>query len=832
MALNVRAWLQGTIGIAVTTLVLVISFAYFAVGLATRSHPAPYATTSSTVRDTTRIYRNSFGIPHIIATTVNDAVFAQGYVHAQDRLWQIDVWRRVGQGRLAEILGKIAAPADAFMRTLEIDRISKEQYSKLPAETKEQLRAYADGVNSFISANREELPFEFDALGYQPELWRPEDCLAVGRVMSFELSRAFFNDIAYAQIAAQRGVAAMMDYVPRGPHAPFILDSVSQYAEHYQPTSMKDSATASVAGHIHGVGRQLALVRDILGLKGSSVGSNCWAVGRGEDGAILANDPHLSVSMPAKWYQIHLTAPGLNVIGLSIPGIPFVLSGRNDHIAWGVTNALIDDVDFVIERVDQQNPNYYFNARGERVKFKFRRDTIRIKNEPDSLIDLRYTNTSCVISDAHPSRSPGWVFGIPRNAASKLLSNTCLTFRWTASYPSNEVGALYRINVATTYQQVFDALNLWNVPAMNFHVAQKDGTVASVVAGVIPHRVGIDPLLPGPSWDPSAGWAGLIHLKALGSVVKPGRGGVASANNRPIASSTPFISTIQEPSSRIERISELLKVYQEMSVRDAQVMQQDVTSPYALRFTQQLIPHLEKAHKQYTELERTAFALLKKWDGQLTTIDPAASIHAVLLQRLVWNTFEDELGTQLFYDWAFIGSNATKRIEELLVDPQHRLFDDVRTKARENLTWMVVRSFHEAVAELQERFDVDIPSEWHYGKLHTVTFPHLFGNHALMRPVMNAGPYEVGGSTTTIFNTEWAYHRPYETIITASGRVISDLADSVQYTVLPGGVSGQPLDPHYTDQMQLWLKGGYVRVPCSRRPDVTFRLFEILLPQG
>lgn len=825
-----RTWLQGTVGIAVTSLVLVISFAYFAVGLATRSHPDPYTMTSAAVSDSTRIYRNSFGIPHIVAPTVNDALFAQGYVHAQDRMWQLDVWRRIGQGRLAEVLGRMAAPADAFMRALDIDQIAVNQFRSLPELTKNQLRSYAQGVNAYIEANIEALPFEFDALGYRPDPWRPEDCLTVGRVMSFELSRAFFNDIAYTQIAAQRGVQAMMDYVPHGPHAPFILDTMSQYASPYVRTVMRDSAVASIAGHVRGLSEQLASIRDVLGLNGSSIGSNCWAVGRGSDGAILANDPHLSVSMPAKWYQIHLTAPGLNVIGLSIPGIPFVLSGRNDQIAWGVTNTLIDDVDFVIERVDQKNPNYYYNASGDRVKFRFRRDTIRIKGEPDSLIDLRYTKTSCVISDVHPLRQPSWVFGIPRAAASKLMASTCLTYRWTATSPSNEVGALHRVNIASTYQDAVDALSTWNVPAMNFHIAQKDGTVASIVAGVIPHRVGVDPLLPSPSWDATAGWNGLIHLKALGTVVKRGHGSVASANNRPVASGTPFISTIFEPSSRIERITELLDVYKDMSVRDAQVMQQDVTSPFAVRFTQQLIPHLDRASKQYSDVEKRALTLMKKWDGQLTTVDPAASLHAVLLQRLIWNTFEDELGTQLFYDWVFIGSNPVKRIEELLVEPQHRLFDNVRTKARENLTWIVVKSFHEAVAHLQDTFDSNEPSEWLYGKLHGVTFPHLFGAHPLMRPVMNAGPYEVGGSTTTIFNTEWAIHKPYETIVTASGRVISDLADSVQYTVLPGGVSGQPLDAHYTDQMQLWLKGGYVRVPCSRRPDITFRLYEILVP--
>jgi penicillin G amidase len=197
---------------------------------------------------------------------------------------------------------------------------------------------------------------------------------------------------------------------------------------------------------------------------------------------------------------------------------------------------------------------------------------------------------------------------------------------------------------------------------------------------------------------------------------------------------------------------------------------------------------------------------------------------------MIVNTFEDELGQQLFMDWCYVGNQPVRRIAELINEPSHPLFDDARTPQREDLSWIAIRSFIEAVQEVRQRLQTDQPSQWRWGSMHTITFGHRFGEHPLMRPVMDQGPFDMPGSGTTLNNGEWAVHHPYAARVAAAMRVISDLRDSIQYSVVPGGVSGQPLDPHYADQVQLWLKGGYVRLPVAPEPDVTFRQFLLFLP--
>lgn len=825
----IRGWLQGFIGLAITLVVLIVCFAFFAVRLATRSHPVPYSESQVKVHDTVRVFRNSFGIPHIIGRSIEDVVFAQGYTHAQDRLWQMDVWRRTGRGRLAEVLGPKLVHVDAFMRAIDIAGIVQANVKQIDPTSRKLMQAYSNGVNAYLRENDGNLPFEFDALEYTPEPWTVEDCLVVGRTMAFEVSLAFWTDIAYAQIAFQRGVDSYRSYVPRGPGAPYVLDTTS--AVRSDSTSNISQAISNPGSeHMPGMQRMLAEVRTALGMHGSGYGSNCWAVKNGSGGSIVANDPHLAVSMPPKWYQNHLSAPGLNVIGLSIPGLPLVFSGRNDHLAWGFTNAMVDDVDYVAERVDPKNSNYYLEADGRRVKFKYRRDTIRIKDQPDSLIDLRFTSRSCVVSDVHLLKDPSILFGMPRQLSAKVLNTSCLTLRWTARYKSDEVLSLYRINTSRTFEDVVSGTQTWVAPALNFSVGTAKGTVGTVVAGVVPKRGSADPHLPIPSWEPGADWQGVLPLRMLGVLVNPTRGFVASANNRTSSRTDVFIGTLFEPSSRAQRINELLAIYRVPSVRDVQVMQQDVVSPYTKKFLARIIPVLKRGMHRYAEAEKHALRTLDSWDGTQSSIDVSASIYAALLQRLLWNTFEDELGQQLYYDWTFVSNIPLRRIDELMEDPTHVLWDDTRTPQREDMSWIAIRSYIEAIRELRMTFKNDRDTAWRYGVIHTVTFPHLFGSNELMRPVMNQGPFDISGSQTTLNNSEWNVAQPYATRVAASMRVISDMQDSVQYSVVPGGSSGQPLHAHYADQLQLWLKGGYVRLPVGPRPDVSFRLYHVFVP--
>lgn len=822
-----RDWLQGTVGLLVTLLVLIVCFMFFAVKIATRSHPKPYTECPAPVTDSARIYRNSFGVPHVVATNEHDLFAAQGYAHAQDRMWQMDLMRRIGRGQVAAIVGPDAQAIelDKFMRSLDIAMIARQQWKASSSQTKRILQAYADGVNTYLEQQDGDLPFEFDALQYEPDPWTAEDCLIVGRMLSFELSLAFYTDIMFAQIAAQRTEDVARLYIAGYPaSAPCVLDSVLPHTQRRLPAADSSSDAAQrlyrtarpAIDHLAGM---LRTVRDALGMKGSAVGSNCWAVRKGSNNAIVANDPHLSVGLPSKWYQIHLTCPTMNVIGMSIPGVPLVFSGRNDSLAWGFSNVMVDDVDYFVEHVDSSNSNYYFDAEGRRTKFKYRRDTIHIKGRPDSLFDIQYTKRSAVISD------------VPFMNDHAFTSRACITYRWVAREQSDEILSMYRINTSTTFSQVERAIETWTTPALNISVGCSNGTVGTVLAGRIPIRTHTDPHFLNPGWDASSDWQGTMPLATVGRLRDPAHHFVASANNRTIRAVEPFISSLWEPPSRIERIVDQLFLYEDYNVRDAQVMQQDVVSPYAQQFIKVLLPVLERGRSRYGAPERDALAILKKWDGSCSTVEPGAAIYAAFFERMVWNTFEDELGEQLYRDYTFVSNIPTRRLMELMTDTSSVLFDDVRTRSHEDVAWIAIRSFIEAVRTLSTTFNGEPAASWRYGAMHSITFAHPFGKHTLMRPVMNQGPFEIGGTNTTINNTEWRLNSSFDTRICASMRVISDLRDTVQYSVVPGGSSGQPLDAHYSDQVQLWLKGGYVRLPVHRRPDISFRLYTILAPR-
>lgn len=834
MAVTARDWLRSTVGILTVAVVSMVAFTMFAVNLITRSHLDDGRDEVAVVRDTVRIYRNSFGLPHIIGSSDADVISGQGYVHAQDRLWQMDMWRRFGQGRLAEVLGSKAVSTDVFARSLDIPGIAARQYEALDQSTRDILIAYANGVNAFIDTHRELLPLEFDALGYQPERWKPTDCLIVGRVVAFELSTAFWNDIAYAQIAQQRGLRAVVDYIPSSPGAPYVMDS-SRTAPAEAPAAPSLAEDASGGRPLHYLSdlhSTITEARRTLGASGSAIGSNCWAVGRSNRSAILANDPHLSVSLPPKWHYVHLTGRTLNVSGLSLPGVPCVLSGRNDDIAWGITNIMVDDVDYFVEQVAASDPeNYYYDPSGQRKKFRFRTDTVRINGEAPLAIERRYTDRGCVISDAHLLKDPTTVFGIDRKKTGRYLDTTCLTFRWTAQEVSNEIGALFRINRARTINEVYAATASWKSPAFNLHVAERRGRVATMLTGIVPNRINMSALLPTPVSRTGSGWNGFTHLRTFGLRTTNPPGYLASANNRTIRDQRPFLSTLFHPAARAQRIDSLARVYANMSVRDAQVMQMDQVSPYAQDVLRAVLPILESGKDKYSLNGKAALKALREWDGAMTTVSMAATVYTVFLRQMIKHTFEDELGTRLFQDWSLITTNPLNRLTDLLRQPSHPLFDDSRTKGRENLTWITLTSFLASLDELQTLFPDQPVSEWQYGRLHQLVLPHILGTHPLMRPVMSLGPFEIGGSETTLFNTEWALHKPYQTSVYPSARIISDLADTIQYVVLPGGTSGEPLSKHYSDQVQLWLRGGYLRVSTTRRVDPTAALHTRLLPR-
>jgi penicillin amidase len=831
----IRAILEGTLGIIVAVACIAIAAIAFVIGLSTRSHPSPESVECG-VQEATTILRNSAGFVHIVASTNHDGLYAQGWVHASDRLWQMEFMRRTGRGTLAEVLGSEAVRTDLFMRSIDLATTSRQLLDSLSPQSRSILESYVAGVNAYISHASQRLPFEFDALDFAPQPWTAEDCLLVGRLVAMQFSVGFWADVAMAQIASQRGPTIAAMYLPMGLHGePTVLDTFAPAKPLPAPAIQQDSSLLSAGAQpLLRLGSSLRQLASSMNISGSGRGSNAWAVSLGGDGAIVANDPHLQLALPSTWYPVHITTPAYNVSGMSIPGLPLVISGSNDSIAWAVSSMMADDVDYFVERVDKTNPAYYLTESGGRKRFRYRRDTIAIRGTVDTIVDIRFTERSAVLSDVHLMRTPNTLVSLRRTSKPAVVDTSCITFRWTAKYSrSDEILALHRLATLSNPDSVPMAMRTWHVPAINITVGSSTGTVATFPVGILARRAdnGLASAFFRSGWVPGTDWNGWVSASIYGRTPR-GRRWVVAANNRLSSAQGPYVGTFFEPSSRAERIAEQLSFHEEYSARDAQVMQMDVTSPYARRLLAKVLPILRSGTKRYGDRELAALRILSQWDAACSELEPGAAIFATFLQRLIHNTFEDELGSLLYQEYCFASSIPTRRIAELVETPLHNLFDDVRTPQREDLSWIAIRSFIEAVQEVRQRTGIDDPEQWDWGMLHTVTLRHVFGVNPLLQPTVNHGPFPIGGMSTTVLNSEFDINAPFDVRVGASMRIVTDVANGVQYAVLPGGVSGQPLDANYSNLVQLWLKGGFVRLSTKRQPDPSYGLHSTLLPRS
>lgn len=824
-------------------IILLMSAIIFSWKLATRSQVLPGSTEDAQdLGDTTQIYRNNFGIPHIVARSEADAFYALGYAHAQDRLWQMDLFRRIGRGQLAEIFDSTMIVPDKFFRVLGIGRMADNQSRNLSKQSLNALEAYSRGVNCFINNQKNNYPFEFGALGYQPAPWKPADCLVIGKLMSFDMSMSFWTDIAIGEIADTLGVDKALQFIPSYPaSSPAVVESgatqqeqthdsaksISHLQRHYSPEYRQ--ALSSIAATMNEV-------REKVGLKGMSSGSNCWVMRKsqassstGGRGVILANDPHLSLGLPPRWYQVHLTCPQFNAIGNSIPGVPGIISGRNDQISWGITNVMLDDFDYFFEKTDPSNSAYYYNSEGARVKFKYLRDTIKVHKHPLYVFDIRQTARSGIISDVHPSRAASAIIPYPSSSPS-LPGKYVLSFSWAAREHSDEVAAVLRLMKAKNWSDFIDGVNMWNTPPLNFCYADVRGNMGIAPAGGVPIRGEGNPNFPHPGWDARFAWQGVRKSDALPRLYNPTRGFVFSANNLTTRNAGFHISSLWEPPSRAERIEESLKEYADYSARDAQFMQLDVLSPNARYVLKHTMGILQRDTTWFTSYENTALQKLAAWDYVLSAQDAAPAIYTAFHERLMYNVFTYKISPQLYKKYAFVGSLPIRKLNEIIADSSCAWFSADAAQGRAIFENILRQSFKDGVRILFDRYGYD-PNNFHYGDLHPLILKHPFHAQEAMRPVVTKELRNIGGDATTLNNALWRIHDPFAVTVGVSMRFVADMQDSVVYSVVPGGVSGQPLDAHYADQLQLWSNGGYIPLNTHRKPDETFILFTTLIPK-
>ncbi|MEW6061306.1 MAG: penicillin acylase family protein [Bacteroidota bacterium] len=735
------------------------------------------------------IYRDEFGVPHIVAENEHDAFFAQGFVHAQDRLWQMDLARRAGEGRLSEILGTRTIKFDKLLKTIGFKRIAEQLEKQISPKSREILQAYADGVNTCIRLQKGKYPIEFDMLNYEPEVWKPVHSLMIARLMAWELNISWHVDVVLGELVARFGEEKAKEVFPTYPENAPVIVTHSFNVHDLEP--LQRFAT------LHQQFKQF------FGTTGTHIGSNAWAVSSAKSAsgaAMLANDPHLGLSQPAKWYEIHLSAGAFNVVGVSLPGTPLVIIGHNSNIAWGLTNVMADDADFYLEKADSLGADRYY-YRNEWKEMEIIHDTIVVKDSASVPITIKKTLHGPAINEIYP--------------LDHFASSNLITMRWTGFEMSDELLGIYRVNAASDWQSFLNGVREFSVPGQNFVYADAKGNIGFKPGVRLPKRNYNNPTLPVPGWTGEYEWSGFISFDDLPQLFNPPEGFVATANNKTSNSVAYHISNLWEPPSRIQRIREVLQSKTTLDIADFKQLQND----YYSHFAHDVTPFIVNAYRTtpvHDQRLETVLNYFQNWNYQYSKDDVPTTIFETFFNHLLRNTYLDEMGENLFHQYIFLANVPYRVTMTLLNDSTSQWFDNTATEQRETRDDIIRKSLQDAITDLSNRLGNDV-REWRWGRVHTLTLRHPFGGIKVLESIFNIGPMEVGGSGTTVNNGEYHFTLPYEMTLGPSMRKIVDFANiNDALSVLPSGQSGQPLHPHYADQTPLWNNGEYHLLPIDR----------------
>lgn len=745
------------------------------------------ALTVAGLQSTVTVYRDQNGVPNIYADNTHDLFFAQGYVQAQDRLFQMDFQRRVGLGRLSEVLGEATLKTDQFLRTLGSGRAAAEDLAMLSDDTLAILQAYADGVNAFIAANPDKLPVEFRILGYTPEPWQPLHSVAWGKMMAWNLGGNWETELMTAQLIEALGPEAAATLMARYPEeGPFII-----------PPEVKSFA---------GLGQidmsQVWAIKRLLKVNDPGVGSNNWVVAgsRTTTGMpLLANDPHLGMQIPSVWYVNGLHGAGFDVVGVVFPGVPGVVIGHNSRIAWGVTNLGPDVQDMFIEKINPDNPNQY-EFQGQWLDMQVIEEPILVKGRTEPVIQtVRITRhgpiMNAVSSDIGESAPP-------------------LAMQWTALQGTPLSQAILRIDQAQNWEQFRAALQDFAVPAQNFVYADVEGNIGYQYVGRIPRRRSGFGLLPSRGWTGEGEWEGWLPFDELPRAFNPPQGYALSANNKPAPDDYPhFLGADWFPGYRATRIERMLQARPRFTVRDFQNMQCDLYSVQA----ESLQPYMIMATGSGL-LEQRIVRELETWNLFVEVDSFPAAAYEVMRIHLLDLVFGDKLGplsphfkgisfSDIFAASAFTGK-ASLALANLLEQEEGWWYHDAATGQPRTRQEVLDLALQATAVTLHELIGKE-PRKWAWGKVHQVEFAHLFGRGRFLRTLFNRGQYPIGGDEQTVWMTASELQMPFGLVTTsATYRQVLDVGDWDRCTaVLSTGQSGQPTSAHYADMIDLWREG-------------------------
>jgi penicillin amidase len=771
-----------------TFIALCIAAAAFLVWMAKRAEPAYSGDLAlEGLNGRVEVRFGPHAVPTIEAETLQDLLFAQGFLVASERMWQMDLMRRLATGRLAEVLGEYALVADRMFRTLGLGRAAQESLAALEQPYREMLQSYAAGVNAYREQATGRLPIEYLIGRFEPVPWTPEDSLAIGEYMSWILSFNAREELVFMTLAAKLGPERASELFPTDEGIPAPQPAIEALTDPAELIEGFDSLLAMPAR---------------WGLPIPGAASNAWAVNgkRTEDGqALLANDPHLAPTMPGIWYELEMVAPDFHVSGVAIPGVPFVLIGHNEDLAWGFTTAVADTQDLFVERPTEGD--FVVRSLGGPERIQSRTEEIRVRGRPiPERIEIRSTSRGLILNEILGDTT-GTRMDLPQVRTENLLA-----LRTNLEVPERGIVAFYKVNTSRTLHEARAAILDLKHSAQNLMLAGRDG-IAWQVSGAIPRRAEGFGAFPSPGWEPGYGWEGYYPPGRNPGLTNPPGYALATANNRTIPIDYPVELTRSWMAPyRAYRIEELLNTRPyPLNAQAMARMQLDRVSVEAKRFKDALGRVAAKLRVLDREARRIADRYLMRWDGDFAPDSRSAALFALLRPALFEHLFGDELEEDLplLMSIAIVSYNA---LDEAMYTGQSSFWDDVRTPEQEAAVQIWARALHSAKAALDER----MPglSNQRLDRIRQLSFRHAFDQIPLLGRLFNVGPIPMGGDTDTINTTKTSPAEPQKALFVPSMRVVFTPADWSQTRgTLNLGQSGHRLSPYRTDQLQDWLDG-------------------------
>jgi penicillin amidase len=763
-------------------------------------------------------------VPHVYARDPDDAWFAVGVLHARDRAWQMELYRRAAAGRLSEVLGEAALDADKRLRTLGLAGAAAAELDRLPPDVRAALERYAAGVSAVFSTySARSKPLEFQALGLVPAPWTPADSLGIGRLMGWRLAENHRAELLRHALSRRFGPAEAQRLLGRYPQdAPAIIDPGRTAADLSRPGVAPSGAPTPGPSAAAGA-REVRWPPGLEWLSSSSSrgSSNSWVVAgtRTATGRpLLANDPHLQVEMPTVWYEQHIVAAGVDVRGMAIPGIPFVIIGHNARVAWGLTNSGADVQDLTVERFDVAGRRYL--DRGRLVPVDVEATEIPVRGRRPEPFEIWRTARGTVFADEglEWDAPPRWLSPGRDDDTSVEGERRALVLAWHRLQDGDVAEAFARLNQASGWEDFVEGAARLTGLSLNIVYADVTGRIGYILSGSVPVRASGDGTLPVDGWQTGARWTGAVEGDRLPRIVDPPAGFIATANNEIDRRWPGVITRDWVLPYRARRLRAALEGEAPVDWQHAAALQSDVESLAAADVLAGVPSALEAARRQ--DASAAVIAVLEQLRGWNRQVDgrPVVALYQAFEDALWRRTFFDEMDEPLFrrfYEVA--GAERPGGLYAIIHEGSNRWFDDIGTvDRRETRDDIFVLAAGDAERLLSARFGA--PDRWAWDRVHTVRFAHPLGESmAPLGWLFNRGPIGVNGDTSTVLRTSVHRLRPFGVWEYPSFRQILDVGawDDARI-VLPAGQSGHPLSPHYFDQNELWREGRYRVAPFSR----------------